>query len=82
MRLLNNARQSADAAMFFECARRAVAFQLQSQLRPENAMYFKDPQRALGGFSESLTDTDVRVDTVQHNLSSLLAIERAMREPR
>jgi hypothetical protein len=82
MRLLNSAKQPADAMMFLECAKRAVAFSLQSQLRPENAMYFKDPQRTLGGITESLTDFDIRVDTVQHNLSSLLAVERAMRESR
>jgi hypothetical protein len=37
-------------------------------------MYFDDPARALGGFTGSLTDREVRIDYVQHNLSSLLAL--------
>ena len=51
---------------------RAIAFQLGLQHRPETVMHFKDPQRCLGGFAESLTDSDIRIDTVQHNISSLL----------
>jgi hypothetical protein len=31
---------------------------------------------ALGGFHESLDDTDIRIDYVQHNVSALLAFDR------
>lgn len=53
--------------------RRALCFQLQTQWRPESVMYFPDPQLPLGGFHETLTDFDTRIDHVQHNLSALLA---------
>ena len=55
---------------------RTAAFQLRTQLRPESAMYLTNPQRALGGFRESLTDFEVRIDYVQHNISSLLCLSR------
>jgi hypothetical protein len=57
-----------------EALRIGVEFQLQTQLREERVMYFDSPARALGGFTGSLTDREVRIDYVQHNLSSLLAL--------
>ncbi|NJN67298.1 MAG: hypothetical protein HC884_11600 [Chloroflexaceae bacterium] len=51
-----------------------AAFQLQTQFRPETVMYLSDPQSALGGFHHSLTDFEIRIDYVQHNISSLLCL--------
>jgi hypothetical protein len=51
-----------------------VSFQLQTQIRPELAMYCPNPSRSLGGFRRSLTNYEIRIDYVQHNLSSLLAL--------
>ena len=51
-----------------------VSFQLQTQFRPESVMYLDDPQRALGGFHRSLTDYEIRIDYVQHNISSLVGL--------
>jgi hypothetical protein len=56
--------------------RRGVAFQLQTQYRPESVLYFKNPRRALGGFHGSLVTSEIRIDYVQHNISSLLALHR------
>ncbi len=53
-------------------------FQLQTQLGPESVMYFEDPRRALGAFHETLSDRDVRIDHVQHNISALLGAARAL----
>jgi hypothetical protein len=53
-----------------------AGFQLQTQFRPESAMYLPDPERALGGFHRSLTDFEIRVDYVQHNISSLVCLYR------
>ncbi|HEX9637049.1 MAG TPA: hypothetical protein VGB99_05920, partial [Acidobacteriota bacterium] len=53
-------------------------FQLQAQLLAPGAMLLPDPRRALGGFRESLTSYEVRIDYVQHSLSSLLALRRIL----
>jgi hypothetical protein len=49
-----------------------IRFQLQTQFQPESAMYVRDPQRVLGGFHRSLDNFEIRIDYVQHNISSLL----------
>jgi glutathione synthase/RimK-type ligase-like ATP-grasp enzyme len=51
-----------------------IAFQLQTQFQPESAMYLPNPQCAMGGFHHSLTDFEIRIDYVQHNISSLLGL--------
>jgi len=53
-----------------------VAFQLQTQFRPESVMYLDNPRRSLGGFHRSLTNFEIRIDYVQHNISSLLCLYR------
>jgi len=63
-----------------ETIQRAIAFQLQVQNRPETVIHFKDPQRCLGGFAESFTDSTIRIDTVQHNISALLAAAKILQE--
>jgi hypothetical protein len=55
-----------------------IAFQLQTQFWPESVLYLDNPARCLGGFHESLTDFDIRIDYVQHNLSGLLAAYRLL----
>lgn len=66
------------AAQILEAARLGVDFQLQLQFAPESTLYLPDPRRALGGFARSLTDFEIRIDYVQHNLSSLLALRRIL----
>ena len=56
--------------------RLGISFQLRTQFRPESALYLHDPQRALGGFHRSLTDYEIRIDYVQHNISALLGLYR------
>ena len=57
---------------------RGVRFQLQTQFRPESALYLGDPARVLGGFRRSLTHYEIRIDYVQHNISALLALRRLL----
>ncbi|MEM7356872.1 MAG: hypothetical protein AAF657_39020, partial [Acidobacteriota bacterium] len=57
---------------------RGIRFQLRTQFRPESVLYLRDPQRALGGFRYSLTDYEIRIDYVQHNISALLALRRIL----
>jgi hypothetical protein len=53
---------------------RLAAFQLRCQITPENAFFLPRPDRALGGFRSGLVDGEVRIDYVQHSVSSLLGL--------
>ncbi len=70
------------AADLLEGLELGVRFQLQTQFRPESALYLPDPRRALGGFRRSLTHYEVRIDYVQHNVSALLLLRRILLEQR
>ncbi len=58
--------------------RQGILFQLQTQFGPESVLYFEAPQRAVGGFHRSLTNFEIRIDYVQHNISSLLGLYRLL----
>lgn len=68
-----------DSDPYLDALRRSAAFQLRCQLTPINALYLPRPDLALGGFRRSLTNWEVRIDYVQHNLSALLGL-RALLE--
>jgi len=55
-------------------------FQLGTQLRPESALYLPNPARSIGGFKESFSDFQVRIDGVQHNLSAIVHFYRILKE--
>ena len=55
-----------------------VAFQLQTQIRPESAMYLPDPPRALGAVRRSLISYEIRIDYVQHAMSATLGLHRIL----
>ncbi|MBS0290022.1 MAG: CapA family protein [Proteobacteria bacterium] len=57
-----------------------VRFQLQTQFFPEKALYLPNPRRTLGGFSKSLIDYSIRIDYVQHNISSLLGLYHILKQ--
>lgn len=57
---------------------RGIRCQLRFQLRAETAMYFPSPTQALGGFRGGTTSFDIRIDFVQHNLSSILGYRRIL----
>ncbi|MBS3763525.1 MAG: hypothetical protein KGZ25_09520 [Planctomycetes bacterium] len=56
-----------------------IRFQLQTQYTPECAIHLPDPAKAMGGFRRSLTRSEIRIDYVQHNLSSLIAYINILR---
>jgi len=62
------------AGEILEAYRRNMIFQLMTQFQPESVMYLLDPQEALGGFHNSLTNFEIRIDYVQHNVSSILCL--------
>jgi hypothetical protein len=67
-----------DAARILEGVKLGARFQLGTQLRPEQVMFLDNPRRALGGFHDSMTDYTIRIDFVQHNLSSLLGYYKVL----
>lgn len=76
--LAREAGLAADAARILAAVELGLGFQLQTQYRPEGVLYFRDPQRPLGGFHQSLTNLEIRNDYVQHNTSSLLCGARLL----
>jgi hypothetical protein len=70
-----------DMRLILDALSMGATFQLHTQFRPESALYLPDPTQALGGFHRSLSTFEVRIDYVQHNISSLLALYRIMGEP-
>ena len=62
-----------DARKIRKSLDQAVAYQLKTQITPPMAMYYNKPGQALGGFRSHFYDDHVRIDIIQHNLSSLVA---------
>jgi hypothetical protein len=62
------------AAEIRAMALRAARFQLTNQLRAENLWWAPNPDRAEGGIRDRPDRPEVRIDTVQHNLSGLLDV--------
>jgi len=67
-----------EAALILESTTLSVSYQLQAQYRPEKAIYMKDPNRILGGFHETISESKMRIDYTQHNLSSLLCMKHIL----
>lgn len=57
-----------------EAIKLGIKFQLNTFNFPESVMYFPNPRKAQGGFKGSLTNPEIRIDYVQHNISSLLGL--------
>ena len=47
-----------------------IAFQYGIQYIPESSLYFLEPSRAIGGIPTSHTQAEIRIDFVQHAISS------------
>ena len=69
-----------DSAPYLEALEAMAAFQLRTQLTPTSALYLPRPDRSLGGFRRSLSNWEVRIDYVQHNISALLGL-RSLKSP-
>ncbi|MFO7739494.1 MAG: hypothetical protein R6V46_13525 [Desulfatiglandaceae bacterium] len=68
-----------DSRIILEGIQLGIQFQMQTQFRPELVLYLKNPAPALGGVRRSLTDFSIRIDYVQHFISSLLGLYRIYR---
>ncbi|MEJ8566503.1 hypothetical protein [Elongatibacter sediminis] len=72
--LAGAAGRNEDQPVLLAAACRSASFQLMTRYTPASALFLPAPARALGGFRSSLTDFNVRMDFVQHNISALLGI--------
>ncbi|HKQ07812.1 MAG TPA: hypothetical protein VJ464_21980 [Blastocatellia bacterium] len=73
---LARSTQDGRAARLDEALRLSAGFQLAQQFNEDNSYWLAHPERAAGGFRESLTSRRIRIDYVQHNISALLGIAR------
>jgi hypothetical protein len=55
-------------------------YQLQSQYRPEQAMYMKDSHRVLGGFRGGVENWEMKTFDTLHNLNSILCMARLVKQ--
>jgi hypothetical protein len=62
-----------DAEAILKSVEKLIAFQLQTQFRPETTMFVDNPQYVMGAFHADLTNFEIRNDYVQHNVASLVA---------
>jgi hypothetical protein len=60
----------------------STRFQLSQQYTPASSGSLRIPATAYGGFRESLSSPRIRIDFVQHNISSLIGIARSVDELR
>lgn len=74
------ARKPNEASKYLSAIEKGVTFQISTQIGEENAWYFPDPMRSIGGFRKSLTDSEIRIDYVQHNLSALIGLLKILRQ--
>ncbi len=72
-KLFNDYDDRKFADKIYQTTTKAIQFQLINQFRLENSMYLNDPIKPLGGFKRSLNNFEIRIDYVQHNISSILA---------
>ncbi|MCW6035436.1 hypothetical protein K4A83_03980 [Spirulina subsalsa FACHB-351] len=67
------------ADLIFEALQLGITFQLHTQYYPETALYLPHPQKVLGAFRKGITEFEIRIDYIQHNISSLLGMYRIMK---
>jgi rhamnogalacturonyl hydrolase YesR len=62
------------AARIAASLKASARFQLTQQFMAENSGSLPNAKRARGGFREGLTSSRIRIDFVQHNISSLIGV--------
>ncbi|NQT51973.1 hypothetical protein HQ576_07980 [bacterium] len=74
-------RMGAGVEPYRRAALLSAGFQLAHQYDAVNSYLLPAPDRARGGFYSSYADHSIRIDTVQHNLSSLLGLAELLAHP-
>lgn len=66
------ARSGVDRSVYLEALAKSTAFQRRCQFDRFNTWFLPRPDLATGGFRGNLTSWEIRIDYVQHSVSSLL----------
>jgi len=64
-----------------DSARPVASFIESQQFDAANSFFLPNPARAIGGVRESILHNDIQIDYVQHALSGMLGLARALRDP-
>ncbi len=59
---------------------RSAKFQINQQFRSANSYFLRKPERAIGGFRFQLDNMNIRIDTVQHNVTGLVQVLKMLEE--
>jgi len=70
--LAQKAKDKKHEEKYQESITKATRFILQTQYTPENTFYTEVPERAIGGFKQSLTNNYIRNDFTQHAVSMMI----------
>ena len=69
----------ADQELIFNSMSLAVRYTLQTQYRPEQAMYLKNPYRIMGAFQESIYERQIIwSENTQHNVAGILCVAKVL----
>jgi len=66
------------ASVISAALKASARFQLTQQFNGPNSFFLDNPERAAGGFRASITSMRIRIDFVQHNVSSLLGLAQTL----
>ncbi|MCD4656464.1 MAG: hypothetical protein K8S87_02855 [Planctomycetes bacterium] len=69
-----------NAAEALKAVKMSILFQLRTQFRQENVLFFPKPERVIGGFQRGPTNYSIRIDYVQHNISSIINLYKIMKD--
>jgi hypothetical protein len=75
---LARATKDSRASKIAAALKASTRFQLSQQFDMDNSFFLPDADRAAGGFREGITSMRIRIDFVQHNISSLLGVAEAL----
>ena len=69
----------ADQELIFNSMSLAVRYTLQTQYRPDQAMYLKNPYRIMGAFQESIYERQIIwSENTQHNVAGILCVAKVL----
>ncbi|HEX8183178.1 MAG TPA: hypothetical protein VF747_00455 [Blastocatellia bacterium] len=75
---LARSMKDARASKIASALKASVRFQISQQFDKNNGLSLPAPDKAAGGFRQSISSTRIRIDFVQHNISSLVGVADAL----
>ena len=79
-RLFKDYELEKEAEEALNAVKMSILFQLRTQFRPENVLFFAKPERVIGGFQRGPMNYSIRIDYVQHNISSIINLYKILKD--